>query len=181
MRHVDHRGPDLLVQPLDLDAHLAAELGIEVRERLVEQEHLRAPRESASQGDTLAFAARQLARLAREVRHEPQEIRHLMHPALDIRARRLTAPQAESQVIEHVHVRVEGVALEHHGDVAVAGRDVVHDPIADPDLAGGDRLEPGDHAEQRGLAAARWPDQHQQLAVLDPEADIAHRRDRAAV
>ena len=50
-------------------------------------------------------------------------------------------------------MRVEGVVLEHHGDVAVLGREVVHQPIADVDLPGGDLLEARDHPEGRGLAA----------------------------
>jgi len=40
----------------------------------------------------------------------------------------------------------------------------------DADLARGDLLEPGDHAQGRGLAAAGWPDEDHELAVLDPEA-----------
>jgi hypothetical protein len=41
--------------------------------------------------------------------------------------------------------------------------------LADPDLAGADVVQPGDHPERRRLAAARRPDQDQKLAVLDLE------------
>jgi hypothetical protein len=41
-----------------------------------------------------------------------------------------------------------------HRDVAVRGRDVVDLAVADPDRARGHLLETGDHAQQRGLAAA---------------------------
>jgi hypothetical protein len=51
-------------------------------------------------------------------------------------------------------VRVEGVVLEDHGDVAVLGREGVHDLAADPDEAVGDRLQAGNHAQRRGLATA---------------------------
>jgi hypothetical protein len=52
--------------------------------------------------------------------------------------------------------------------------------------AGSDRLEPGDHAQQRRLAAAGRADQHQQLAVGDLEvrvgdADVAVVVDLAQV
>ena len=75
--------------------------------------------------------------------------------------------------VAHRHVRVERVVLEHHRDVAVLGRHVVDDAPADLDLAAGDRLEPGDHAQQRRLAAARRTDQHAELAVGDLDVDAA--------
>src|SRR5258706_15125136 len=65
------------------------------------------------------------------------------------------------------HVRVERVALEHHGDVAVLGIEVVDDPAVDGDRAAADVLEAGEHAQQRRLAAARGPDQHHELTVGD--------------
>ena len=44
------------------------------------------------------------------------------------------------------------------------------DPAVDRDGARGDRLQPGDHAQRRGLAAARRAEQHHELAVGDREA-----------
>ena len=38
---VDDGLPELVVQLLDLEPHLGAQLGVEVGQRLVEQEHLR--------------------------------------------------------------------------------------------------------------------------------------------
>src|SRR5687768_2309347 len=48
--------------------------------------------------------------------------------------------------------------------------------VAEEDLAGGRRLEPGDQAEQRRLARARWAEERNQLAVLDVERDVVERR-----
>ena len=59
------------------------------------------------------------------------------------------------------------------------GGDVVDDAPADPDLAGADRLEPGDHREQRRLAAAGRADQHDELAGLDLEVDVLQHLDGA--
>src|SRR5207253_9326260 len=42
VRHVDERRTEVAVQLLQVDARLHAELGIEVGERLVQEEHLRA-------------------------------------------------------------------------------------------------------------------------------------------
>ena len=44
--------------------------------------------------------------------------------------------------------------------------------LADPDLALGDLLEPGDHPQRRRLAAARGPDEDHELAVGDLEIEL---------
>jgi hypothetical protein len=74
-------------------------------------------------------------------------------------------------------VRVERVTLEHHGDVAVLGRDIVDPPVADVQIAAADFLEPGDHAKRGALAAARRSDQDQELLVADLNVQIVDRGD----
>ncbi len=93
--------------------------------------------------------------------------------------RRVAQLQAEREVVAHGHVRVERVALEDHRDVAVLGRDVVHDPLADPQRAAGDVLEPGDHPQAGRLAAARRADEDHELAVADLEVQVVDRLDLA--
>jgi hypothetical protein len=66
VRDVDRGGAHLLVHLLDLGAHLHRELGVEVRQRLVEQEHLGIAHDGAPHGDALALTARQLLGLAVE-------------------------------------------------------------------------------------------------------------------
>ena len=61
------------------------------------------------------------------------------------------------------------------------GRHVGDVPVADQDPALGHLLEPGDHAQQRRLAAARRADQHHELPVADVEADRVHRLDAVRV
>ena len=55
---------NLLVKLLDLGAHLDAQLGVEIRQRLVEQEHLRFAHDGAAHRDALPLAAGELVRLA---------------------------------------------------------------------------------------------------------------------
>ena len=64
---VEGGGADLALQGLDLQAHLHAELGVEVGERLVEQEGGGAADQRPAHGDALALAAGELARAAGEV------------------------------------------------------------------------------------------------------------------
>jgi hypothetical protein len=53
-----------LMQPLDLDTQFGTQLGIEIGQRLVEQEHVDIAHQRPSDGDALALTAGQLRRLA---------------------------------------------------------------------------------------------------------------------
>ncbi len=64
------------------------------------------------------------------------------------------------------------VILEHHCDVAVFRFDIVDDLVADPHLAVGDLLEPSDHSKRSRLAATRWPDEDQELAIFDIKTQV---------
>ena len=67
--------------------------------------------------------------------------------------------QAERHVLPHVHVRIQGVVLKHHGDVAVLRCDVVDHAIADRDRAGGDVFQAGHQPQCRALSTPRRANQ----------------------
>ncbi len=75
--HVDEGGAQALVQLADLGAGLHAQLGVQVRERLVEQEDGRVAHDGAAHGHTLALAAGELLRLAVEQLADAQDVRRL--------------------------------------------------------------------------------------------------------
>jgi hypothetical protein len=68
-------------------------------------------------------------------------------------------------------VRIKGVVLEDHRDVAVLRRDAVDDALADHDLPGRDVLEAGDHPQRRRLAAPGRADEDDELPVRDLEVE----------
>ena len=61
---VDGREAELALQPLELEPHRLAQLGVEVRQRLVEQQELRLHHQRARERQPLLLAARELGRLA---------------------------------------------------------------------------------------------------------------------
>ena len=71
-------------------------------------------------------------------------------------------------------MRIEGVGLEDHRDVAVLGLDVVDHATVNLEGAGGDVLEAGDHAQRRGLAAAGRADEDDELLVSDLKVEVLH-------
>ncbi len=152
------------MKALDLDTHLDAELGVEVREGLVEQKALRVAHDRAAQRHPLALPAGELLGLALEQRHDPEQVGALANARLDGLLRRPTHGETERHVLVDGHVRIERVALEHHRDVAIFGWHVVHDAAGDEDVAPGRALEARDHPEGGRLAAPRRPDENDELA-----------------
>ena len=173
--HVERRDAQVVLQLRDLGARLDAQLGVEVRERLVHQERLRMAHDRAAHRDALALAARQVARLSLEQLLEVEDARGVLDARVDLGLRHLLDAQAERDVLVDGEVRVERVALEDHRDVAVARGHVIDDSLADLDDALADVLEPRQHAQRRRLATSGRPDEHHELAVLDVEVEVVHR------
>ena len=139
------------------------------------------PHQRPPQRDALALAAGQRGRLAIEQRLQLQHRCRLAHARGDLGLAGAAQFQAETQVLGHAHVRIQRVALEHHRDVAILRRDLVHHAVADTQLAAADRLQARDHPQQGGLAAARRPDQHQQFAVVDLEAGVVDANEAVGI
>ena len=68
----------------DLGAGLHAQFGVQVGERLVEQEDLRLAHDGAAHRHALALTARQLARLARQQLLNAQNAGRFLHAVVDV-------------------------------------------------------------------------------------------------
>ena len=169
------------LKPFDFDPHLAAQLGVEIRKRLVEQEHGGLAHDGAAHGDALALAAGKIARPPLEEGLDAEHACSFHHARLDLGLRRFPVAQAVGHVVVDRHVRIERVVLEHHGDVALGRLDVVDHAIADPNLARADGLDPSDHAQQRRFPAAGGPHEHAKGAVGHVETDALDGFDAAGI
>ncbi len=76
---VDGGRVEILLEPLELRPHLRPELGVEIRQRLVHQEHLRLPDDRPPERDPLALPAGQLRRCPFQQLRDPQHLRRLVH------------------------------------------------------------------------------------------------------
>ena len=172
----EHRGDaETALQLADLAAHLLAQAGVEIAERLVEQQQVRTDHERAGKRDALLLAARELVGVALGQGAETHELERLPPTPADLLSREPAHPEPEGDILEHREVRKERVVLEHERHVArVDGR------FCDIDAAQADpspvrRINPGDHAQDRGLAAAGGPEEGEELAAPDREVDAGHR------
>ncbi len=176
VRDVDGGGAQPVLQPGDLAAHLHPQLGVEVGQRLVHQERLGIAHDRAAHRDPLTLTAGQLRGLAVQKVGQVKDFRGLLDLLGDLGLLHLRQRQREGDVLPHGHVRVERVGLEHHRDVAVLGRLLVHPLAADAQLARRDILQPGNHVQRGGLSAAGRADQDDELAVGDGERQVLHGR-----
>ena len=109
------------MQSRELAAHRHAQLGVEVRERLVHQERLRLAHHRPAHRNALALAAGELrracGRAARRARASAATSRRVCARS---RLRDLAELEAEAEILADRHVRVERVVLEDHRDVPFA-------------------------------------------------------------
>src|SRR5262249_10956316 len=174
VRHIDGGGAHGPLELLELAAGARAQLRVEVRERLIQQEY----RWVADQRkrDTLTLAAGKLARAALRQVADAEQTGCPFDLAFDLVARRALRAQREGDVVPNREVRIEPVALKDHGDAAPARRHVVDDLSIDQDLPGRGLFQTCDDSQQRGLAASRRPEQHHELAIARLEADAVDGR-----
>ena len=176
----DDRGDaEALLELAQLHLHGLAQLGVERGERFVEQEQLGRDGERAGDGDALALAAG-------ELRDGPVGIAGKMDHGEKLDDALLLfflADTADAQricdVLADGEVREERQRLEDHAEFALV-RGNVGDVLAiELDGAAGRQVEAGDHAHQRGLAAAGRAEKADEGAVRHGQLDVFHGRERA--
>src|ERR1044071_5309362 len=178
--HVKRADADFLDQLLELHAHFFTQLGVQVAERLVEQNQPRLQREAARQRDPLLLAAAQLGRIALIAPLQANQIQRRHHSALDFILRLFAQLEAEGDVFENRHVRPQRVVLKYKADFARVRRDenaVFYGSlyfVSDGNRARVGNFESGNGPKQRGFAASRWPEERKD-SVIKFEADIVQR------
>ncbi|MDZ7747654.1 MAG: hypothetical protein U5K43_01480 [Halofilum sp. (in: g-proteobacteria)] len=76
---------------------------------------------------------------------------------------------SEADVLPDREPLEQRALLEHHAALRARADDRF---VVEPDIARGRREEAGDDVEQRGLAAAGWTEDGQDLAILQAERDV---------
>ncbi|CAH0304350.1 hypothetical protein SRABI128_04284 [Microbacterium sp. Bi128] len=174
MGHVDRGDAEAAGQGRDLGAGLHAQLGIKVGQRLIHEEDLRVTHNGAAHGNALTLAAGEGLRLAVQIRFEVKQLGGLTNALGALFLADAGDLQCEAHVVRHGHVRVQGIVLEHHGDVAILRRDVRDVAVADEDAAGVDVLETCKHAQGGRLSAAGGSNEDQEFAIGDINVELVN-------
>ena len=159
----------------ELSPHLYAQGRVQIRERLVHQEHLRLADQGATERDPLSLASRELGRPPVEQSDDIERGRDIADAGTDALARLASRFHAEAEVLPHRHMWVKGVALEDERNVAVLRWHAVDDTAADLDRPVRGPLEPGEHPQRGRLAASGRAHENKKLASLDREVEVADR------
>ena len=138
---------------------LTPQLGVQVRERLVEQQHLRVHHQRAGQRHPLLLAAAQLVRRALLQPGQAEKAAASRRHAAARSASRATPASLRpyADVLGDAHVREQRVVLEDHRRAAPVGGTSLMRRLAEHDVADVRLVEAGDHPQRRGLAAAGGP------------------------
>jgi len=173
--HIDGGGFQALVHQFHFGTHLDPQLGVEVGQRLVKQINLRPPRQRPAHGHPLLLTTGQLAGLAAQQVFDLQQLGHPRHLFINGCSAHLADLQAEGDVVAHAHGRVQRIGLKHHGDITVLGAHATDVGVVHQDRPATDGLKAGNAVHQGRFAAARRPDQNQELAVIDFKLDVFQR------
>ena len=101
--HVDDGGAEALVQPRDFRACVHSQLGVEVGERLVQEEDGGLAYHGPAERHALPLAARELAGLALEQSLDVEQRRGFFDAGVELRARRFAQGQPKGEVFAHRH------------------------------------------------------------------------------
>ena len=180
MRHEDHGRPGLRPDSEQLHVEALARHLVECAERLVHEQELRRERQRPRNRDPLLHPARQLPRVVLLEAGELDEVDHLADTRGTPRAVPAEHLERQRDVLRHRPPVVEHRRLEDDAVVAVETRTPrrlpVHGHIARRRLD-----DVSDDPQQRGLSAAGWPDQRDELAAIDLEVDPLECGDSAAL
>ena len=143
------------LQGLEFALHVLTQFEVERAERFVEQQNFGANDQRAGEGDALALTARELAGLSRFPCRTSLTMLELFGAQLmAFRLAHAADHQAVANIVEHVHVREQGVVLKDRVHRPPIGRHALDRFSEDFDMAGSRLIESGDQPKARGLAGA---------------------------
>jgi hypothetical protein len=183
VRDVDHRRAGALVEARELALHCCAQMHVEIGERLVEQHERRLGDETAGKRHPLALSAREQRRPTLGKAFELDQRERGLHALPSLGILHARHRQAVGDVLRDGHVRPQRIRLEHDPDAALLRRHLPfgrgHDRIADQDPPRVRTVESRDLPQHRGLAAARRPEDGDELAIRDRKRHVVERLERA--
>jgi hypothetical protein len=159
--HVERGDPELALEVAQLRAHAIAQGGVEVGQRLVEEQQLRPAHQGPGQGQPLLLATGELGGVAALEPAEADDLEGLAHSPSDLlRAEAATEDAAPGEGRSEPHVSLLGRRLEHRGGEELC-LDLVH-AATDLALAGGPQREghvlEGRHVRPDGVGLEHHPD-----------------------
>ena len=175
----DGRNAQALLQIADFLAQPHPHFGVQSRQRLIQQEQAWRGGQCARQRHPLLLTARQLGRVLVAMADQSHQLHQITNAGIDAAGYRTLVLHAKGDVLRAGHVGEQCVGLEHDAEVAPRGRQLADVAPVLNDLPGRLQRQPGDAAQQRGLAAARGSEQADKFAPGDVKRHLVKRFETA--
>ena len=172
MCYINRGHPQLSLQAGNFCTHLHAQLGIEVRQGLIHQKGRRFPHHRAPHGDPLALSARQCRRLTVEQRLQLQGLCYFTDALRALGLALSRKLHREGYVLEHSHMRIQGIILKDHRNIPVLRRQILYILSTNAQGSAADLLQPRDHAQGCRFSASRRANENEELAIVYRQAKI---------
>ena len=147
--HIERGHAEIHLQALQLAAHTRAKLGVQVCDRLVEQEHLWLTHDGAADSDTLFLPATEFLRAPVQKMVDFQKLGRLLYPFGDFLRADFGEFERVGDIVKHGLVRIKRIVLKHHGDISILRGEVVDHIAAEAYCACRYMFKTRDHAHGR--------------------------------
>ena len=154
-----------LVDLLQLDLHVLAQLFVERAERFIHQHERWLEHQGARQRDALLLSARKLRRLAILELLQSHHFERALDARPNIGLWRLPHRERKGDVVFDAHMGEERVVLENHADIAFIRRKPIDRLAGEGDHALARPFEPGQHVQGCRLAGTGWTEECQEFAA----------------
>ena len=123
--HIDERDAQRLLDPLQLVLHILAQAKIQSAQGFIQEQHLGSVDQCPGDGHPLLLTAGKAVDVPVFVALQADDLQHFLYPGVDFILGYLGHPKAEGDVVVHVQMREQGIALEDGIDLPLVGRDIV--------------------------------------------------------
>ena len=175
MGHENGRQAKPRLDLAQLDLHRGAQVAVQRRERLVQQQYARTDHERAGQGHALLLATGQLFGAAVCEILQLDQRQRIAHAGLDLGLGNAAGAHAVSHVLRHRHMREQGIVLKHDADLSTVRRHLGDQIAVDEKLSLIGLQKARNQVQKRGLAAAGRAQQGQELSLADLQPDGLQR------
>ncbi len=154
MGDVDDGNAKTPVQLAQFILQVFTQLLVQGTQRFVHQQDARLVDQCPGDGHALLLPARHLRGLAVRERLQLHQLEHGIDTLAGFNRTQLANGQGEANVVAHVQVRKQRIALKHHADVALVRRHVDQRLALNEYLAAAGSLKASQHRQGGGLAGA---------------------------
>ena len=169
------------MDPLQLQTQFGAQLGVERRQRLVHEVDRRIAHQRPPDRDPLHFAAGKPRRPVAELAADVQQFRRLLNALANCRFRDAAGRRAQrkGEIVVDGQVGIQRILLKDERDIPRPRRVARHVVAVDRNRTVVGALKARNQPKRRRLAGAARPQQHDELAIVDGQRQVAHRFDAA--